>query len=392
MTDSLWRSAHVHYHDDPSGLLVDAVRPLLDRLRDADGVRRAYWTRHWRLGPHIRINVDATPEAHQHQVWPAVATVVGEYLREHPSTTQLDPQALAEVHRQLAHHEEDSGPLTPWRPNNSVVETDYEDRSAVLTETLANLAIDFYCDTNGMALGSLNAAPGHRQRLSLAFDLLTATAHQFAEQGLRWGAASLRAHSEGIRREPHGPTLLRRWEGTFADNTAALTGRARTITSALDEATIADLPHVHRWVSHLGRFHDRIVDYVDQGRISRNNPILGDPGGKPLLTTILRHSELVRLGAASPGYQAIGRTTWYHAYRICLNLLFLHLARLGLTQLDRLSICYLVARASEEIHQTSFLQLLSQPPRPNDAPNRPGSATPRTRSEVDARPEARAGR
>jgi len=46
-----WRSAHIHYHDT-----LDAVRPLLDRV-SAD-VGAAYWTRHWRRGPHVDLQAD----------------------------------------------------------------------------------------------------------------------------------------------------------------------------------------------------------------------------------------------------------------------------------------------------------------------------------------------
>src|SRR5262249_20953953 len=108
-----WLSAHVAYHDTAGqdGLLLHAVRPLVTRLR-GEGVP-AFFLRHWRCGPHLRLNVRTGPEAFTALVRPGLDEVVGGYLRAHPSAARPDPEALLPMHRRLAEAEGEDGPLLP---------------------------------------------------------------------------------------------------------------------------------------------------------------------------------------------------------------------------------------------------------------------------------------
>src|SRR5262249_1734713 len=51
-----WHSTQIHYYDDDKdGLLLDAVRPLIDDV--AADVERVFFVRHWLRGPHVRLCV-----------------------------------------------------------------------------------------------------------------------------------------------------------------------------------------------------------------------------------------------------------------------------------------------------------------------------------------------
>jgi hypothetical protein len=132
-----WRSVHISYHDvgGQDDLLLDAVRPLFARL-GACGVR-AYFLRHWRRGPRLRLHVHTDWEMFATLVRPAIDDVVGTYLRAHPSTAHpstahLDPAALLPVHKRLAEREAEERPLVPWYPDNTIRQAARDPRVAVL--------------------------------------------------------------------------------------------------------------------------------------------------------------------------------------------------------------------------------------------------------------------
>src|SRR5437667_9667145 len=99
-----WRTVCVHYYDTAAAgdLILDGVRPLFAELPDA-----AHFLRHWRRGPHLRLNVRTTEERMDHVVLPAVNRVIGGFLQQRPSTVTLDVAALLPEHRRLAERERD---------------------------------------------------------------------------------------------------------------------------------------------------------------------------------------------------------------------------------------------------------------------------------------------
>lgn len=122
-----WHSVHVHYHDPLDDLILDPARPLFGRLHPAV-VPQAYWVRHWLCGPHLRLNLRATPQTWTELVRPTLDEGLRGYLAVHPSTTVLDEPAETARHQRLAQREWEPGPLSPWRPNNSVHVESYDPR------------------------------------------------------------------------------------------------------------------------------------------------------------------------------------------------------------------------------------------------------------------------
>src|SRR5262245_25240965 len=124
-----WRTVCVSYHDVSTmdDLILDAVRPAFAELTGA-----RYFLRHWRRGPHLRLNFLATDEELHATVLPVLRRTVGDYLREHPSRSAVDLAALLPEHRRLAEQERDAGPLWPPRPDNRLAREPYDSRADVL--------------------------------------------------------------------------------------------------------------------------------------------------------------------------------------------------------------------------------------------------------------------
>src|SRR6266545_6088439 len=230
-----WRSVHVYYYDEAKDdLVVEAVRPLLHRV--AADVPSAYFVRHWRRGPHLRLNFRADPPTHERAVRPAVAEIVGGYLARRPSTAVVDPQRLLPLHTALAEAEQDFGPRSPWLPDNSVHEAEYDHRQHVLGgPAAADLLADFYVTTNDIAFTMAEQVLRGGQRLSSCFDLMIATAHAYSGGGLPRGFVSFRSHAEAyLVGTPNAEQRRDSWQQRYAQHGARLRARVDDVIASLD--------------------------------------------------------------------------------------------------------------------------------------------------------------
>ncbi len=347
-----WRSVHiVYYDDDKDHLIVHAVRPLLRRL--AADVPAAYFVRHWRLGPHLRLNVRTDAATFARVVRPAVAELVGGYLTARPSIVDLDEERLLSLHAVLAQVEEDPGPLSPWLPDNSVQEAEYERRShTVGGEEAAELLADFYCATNEIAFTMAEQVLQGGGRLNPCFDLMVATAHAFTGGGVASGFVSFRSHAEAYLAGARVEGRRAAWDRGYAQRSAHLVARVADVLATVDGA--ADrVPLVNEWVSALRPLRSRAEQLLAGNALSFNDPVLVPPGEGG--------SEFHRALWRGPAYTPrIRESVWFQSYRLMLNYLYLHMTRHGVRPVDRFMLCHLVANAVEERLGVTALDLVSR--------------------------------
>ncbi|WP_433443601.1 thiopeptide maturation pyridine synthase [Nonomuraea sp. CA-141351] len=357
-----WHCVHVYYHaPDKDGLLLDAVRPLLDGLRGQ--VEAAYVLRHWRQGPHLRINVKAAHAVWEQVVRPRVDEVVGAYLREHPSTAALDPAASMVRHRLLAVREQERGPLTPWPPDNSVRDAPYDSRRHVLgSDEAVDLLTAFYADATPLLFGMLeHVRAGRDSKVGLALSLMLTVAH--TSQRINRSYLSYRMHAEGFITWAADPEGVRAsFEQSFRERRAALTERVRDVVTALDDPAAPPVPFVREWAALLEQYRRRAGALLDDGRLVQPMTERGEafrvrPGDPP--APHREPNELQRLVFENPAYhEAIFTDPAFLRYRVLLNYTYLHLTRLGLTPLDRFRTCHLLADAVEDVYGLSGLDTL----------------------------------
>lgn len=357
-----WHCVHVYYHAaDKDGLLLDAVRPLFDGLRGQ--VESAYVLRHWRQGPHLRLNVKAAPAVWKEAVRPRVDEVIGPYLREHPSTAALDPAESLDRHRLLAMREQEHGPLTPWPPDNSIRDAPYDSRRHVLgSDEAVDLLTAFYADATPLLFGMLeHVRAGGDSRAGLALSLLLTVAH--TSQHIRRSYLSYRMHAEGFITWAADPEGVRAaFDRDYRERRAALTRRVRDAVAALDDPAAPPVAFVREWAALLEEYRRRAGALLDDGRLVqptfepgqafRKGP--GDPPGPHR-----EPNELQRLVYDNPDYHAAVFTDpRFLRYRVLLNYTYLHLTRLGLTPLDRFRTCHLLANAVEDVYGLSGLDVM----------------------------------
>jgi hypothetical protein len=345
-----WRSVHIYYHGDQDPLILAVIWPLFERL--GDDMDRGFFQRHWRQGPHVRVNVDASPESYRQVIRPVIGDMAGRFLAVHPSPVASAEQHLISVHRQLAMAEKERGPLSPWRPDNSVIDDDYDDRRHVVgTREASDLLADFYVATNELAFAMTDQAVRAGDRLSACMDLMIATAHVFAPQAIPQGAMSMRSHAERFLVLTGSADSLRsRWDAMYREQAPDIRNRVDSVVSAVDAGRPGS--HVRWWLDVIRPIHRRAGTLWDSGLLplpaSRPDP--GVPFDSPFHTALDRNSD----------WQTHVRDSqWFQQYRLLLNYLYLHFTRLGVLPVQRFWLCHLVACAVEENVGMSAMERLT---------------------------------
>ena len=344
----MWRSYHVHYYDDDtSGLVLDAIQPFVERI--APHVDAVYHVPHWLRGPHVRINVDASPAVTDAVVRPALDDCVGRYLTERPSRAVVDADTMLAQHTRLAELEHEDGAIAPLRPDNSIHEGDYDQRLHVLGgKPAARLLADFYSATTPLAFDMLAHLRDGGQRVGLAFDLMVATAHGLSGIGLHRGFVSFRSHAEAfLSWWPEAEGLRQAWDRHYAVHAGALTARVRAVTAAVD-AGAAGPRFVRPWLDALRPFGVRGGELISSGALSMNPPWANRySDDDEVITELARKSPFHN--RERPAGEEIDEV-WFSQYKLMLNYTYLHLTRVGLSPVERFLLCHLAANAVEEIY------------------------------------------
>ncbi|MEE6257641.1 thiopeptide maturation pyridine synthase [Plantactinospora sonchi] len=350
-----WHSLHIAYHDpDRDGLLLDAVRPALAGL-GADGTD-AYVLRHWRRGPHLRLNLRTDEVTWRKRIRPALVEAIGGYLRDHPSTTVVDQTAALERHRVLALQEYERGPLTPWYPDNSIVDAEYDSRRHVLgSDAAVEVLTDFYRDGNPLLFEMLDhVRSGGDRRDGVAMHLMLTAAHT-APGPLTSGFVAFRSHAEGflgVCAHTGADQVRTAFDTAWRDRADEVVERVRGVVRALDDPAAPAVPFVREWADLLTRYRPRFAELVTDGT-------LAGPPPAPRRSPGIAHSELHRLMFDHESYRTrvLTRPDFLH-YRAALNHTYLHLTRLGLAPMDRFRAGHLLANGVEAVYDVSALALV----------------------------------
>jgi Lantibiotic biosynthesis dehydratase C-term len=351
MTD--WYSAHVYYYDrEQTDLLLDAVRPVFAEIEAAEGVSRCYWQRHWRLGPHVRLNVRATPDAWAGRVRPLIDKVIGDHLRRHPSTGTASEERDLPVHRQLAELEQEHGPLTPWQPDNSIRYAEYDRRLHVLgTVESSDLLADFHTDTTPLAFAALDLARSTGDRFDIPVTFMFATAARGCPP-IERGFLSYRSHAEGFLANSSDPAGFReRFERLYRSNAETLRRQLTRVLEALAEGGEPAI-QLADWVALVEKYRDRALELHRAG-----NLVL-----QPVVSPAeVAEGPAVPFANVSPFHRALlgndeirtelATAEWFAVYRVLLNYQYLLFNRLGVAPVERFTLCYLAARTVEETYK-----------------------------------------
>jgi hypothetical protein len=361
--EETWATTYVHYYQlDKTALLLDAVRPLFARL--AGIVPRAYFVRHWRFGPHLRLRFGTDPATYEATVRPLVAEIIGRHLAAAPSRVVVDETELLRQHRRLAQLESERGELSPYQPDNSIrhsarapLGSDPDD------ERVQRALADFYVDTTPLAFRMLaTTRAGDASKYDLAVDLMAAVAHAMypspRRPGITEGFVSFRSHAEAyLAMVPERDAVRAHFEGQYRRFAPGLVGRVRRTVAALD-AGLPPTPLVGEWLG-LARPHiQRARLLIEAGELLLPFPHRASTGRIGWDDEWVGHSRFHTLINNSETYlRLLFQTPWFQEYRMALNLMYLHLNRIGVLPVERYLLCHLIANAVEEAYGVRALDL-----------------------------------
>ncbi len=347
-----WHSVHVHYHGGLEDLILDAARPLFNRLDPA--VVQAYWVRHWRCGPHLRLNLRTTPQAWRELVWPMLDEGLHGYLAVHPSTTVLDEQAETLRHEWLAEREWELGPLSPWIPNNSVRVEPYDARlHAVGGQASADLLAEFHTEATALAFAMLAAVRKGSDRHTLAVNLMFAYAQVAIPEGISRGYMSYFSHATGFLGGCADPPATRTaFDRCYDQNRDRLAAQLATVLDTVGGAGTAAF--VPEWLILVRRYRDRAQPLIASQAISFDHLVAAS---RPIAQRDARPQQPTDVVARLFGNEAWRRevleSDWFGRHRLVLNYQYLFLNRLGITPLNRFLLCHLAARTVQEVFGVS---------------------------------------
>ena len=179
---------------------------------------------------------------------------------------------------------------------------------------------------------------------------------------------SYRSHSEGYISRCADPDATRtQFDGYYADNRAALTGRVRAVIATLEDDTADPVPFVRDWAGLIGRFRDRATPLIAAGKLIRPPSYDQTQAASP-------PSELHRMMFTSRAYhEAVFQDPKFSRYRLLINYTYLHFSRLGLTPPQRYRLCHLAANAVEEVYNRNAIEEIRQYVNTHPAPaTKPG--------------------
>lgn len=357
-----WFSIHIYYYDEQKDqLILDCVQPLFRAVREQ--CASLFFVRHWAQGPHLRLRFLCSPDQFANHIQPLAEKEISSYLGTHPSTTVLNEDQLRPVYENLAQQEMERGPILPLLPDNSLHTLPYDRRLHVLNSPLlAELLEDFYCQTNNLTFEMLTYIRQGHNLLSLSLDLLYTTAQAFKEVPITDGYLSYRSHADAFIISCAQPQAVRSlFEQKYRAQAAALTQRLPHLLGALERKDTR-FSFMLSWSQVMQHFWARTIPLLQSGQID-GMPHLED-NDRPTFTGLagenLEQSAFHQQLESNPEYKdALYADTRFQCYRLMLNMLYLHLSRLGVRSVERFMLCYLAANTVEQVFHIDAIEKFS---------------------------------
>lgn len=347
-----WFSAHLYYYDEQKDqLILDCVQPLFRAVQEQ--CTALFFVRHWAQGPHLRLRFLCSPEQFADYIQPFIEKEVRSYLTDYPSMTVLNEAQLRPIYENLARQEMERGPILPLLPNNSLHFLPYDRRLHILkSPLLAELLENFYCQTNDLTFEMLRYVRQGHSLLTLSLDLLFTTAHILKDIPITDGYLSYRSHADAfIISNPRPEAVRTLFEQKYRAQASALTRRLSLLLEALEQKE-AHFPFTLPWGRLLQHFWEIATPLFQSGQIDGMSPMEGDdpPAFTGQAREHLDQSAFHQKLDSHPEYKkALYANTRFQGYRLMLNMLYLHLSRLGVRPVERFLLCHLAANTVEQV-------------------------------------------
>lgn len=365
MTDLAWQTLQIYYYDkNKDALLLDCLRPLIASLAQRGWAERAYFTRHWEGGPHLRLHLLTEPAHFVNTVAPAITREVEAYLHQHPSRvsfTEEEARQQYELRKDMTLEPKEYVPLVP----DNTVRCAPTPQSGDLSRATRQLLEEYYCDTNELAFTLLERTRGnYAARLNACFDLMVAYIAAVSPLPLARAYMSYASHVEAyLVFEPGKERAVprrERFEQNFQAQQGAVRRRFERLLRALEQ-TPEQLPSwLAAMLALLSRYAERAQQGVQDGSIRLIGEDEYQQGSLSEQRLRLNASSFHAAVHASPVLQQLLKHPSMATHRVMLNLLYMYLMRIGLLNEDRYLLAYYIARICEEHFGLSSVEAIQR--------------------------------
>lgn len=348
-----WVSVHISYFAKPKDHFIkEAIAPLL-----VSPETTGYFTRHWRRGPHLRINLLVRDE-HAETLRDHIHRTLEQGLKRNPSNAILNHARVLEVSSRRADIEGDNGLLEPLYEDNKVYDAPYEPPRAGFSGPQARGFLErFYVATNDNALRIVSDVCRGSTRLGLLFDLFAAAAHNLGVKPPRYSWISMRSHADKFRYAgPESARVSADWDTRYQEQRDHAVRRMLTVQEYL-AAPSDDMPVLAQWLEAVRPLYAEARGLVESDQLSFDRPDGEDTDALANLRAALPspiHQEMLR----SREMMVVTDDPRFRTFRILLTLTYAHASRVGMSLAERYLLCHLVASTMEDLTGTSSLDVV----------------------------------
>jgi hypothetical protein len=345
------------YSASPRNLILDVIDPILRSAQSSLG--RCFWERHCLGGAHVRVRL-VGDSGKVEEVAAGLSRSARHYFAAHPST--VDKEYSEERVRAFCASESDRSPKRAelrYRVD-TVEEGGYWRRRADLASPQAlDLLETFLQERMHLAAAILRLETAHARKLELLRLYWFLATMGF--RSIAHGCVSYRSHWEGFAVRASRRPLAERVEQAYMRNRAMFAEECRSVSAA--QSDLSNYAQLQEAATVFGRVTERTRLYLASGtcltkqaesadqvlRLRQRLP--ADVDANRFLSSLYRDERFLASWSGEPKLIVP---------RVRTNLLYSLVRDMGLSMLDRFSLCYFAFRTAEAVFEVDLCDLLCE--------------------------------
>ncbi|WP_371019001.1 lantibiotic dehydratase C-terminal domain-containing protein [Pseudalkalibacillus sp. JSM 102089] len=351
----MWVSYKIFYHQSyKDALILNGIIPVMKRLKMEKFIHSYYFDRHWENGPHIQLNMYLKDSHFKNEVETIFEKQIDLYLEDNPSEkVNLDKlqRNMNELYKmEMIAQKEDS-----IFKNNSYIKSDYDIHSN-LGEKGKKFIEKYFVNTSELVVSLIEKTIDDKsKRYMYLMNIMVALLHSLGDPKRTY--LSYRSHSESILHAYDTSGKIReKFEANYINN-------KDTIQNILEKAENSEIDNeASKWKKFFLEFNEEIKSEVAKGNL---NPIdIKDAEAFYLENGVPEHwvvdelSSFHQMFYSQDGINELLQSNYFRSIRMSFSFLYMTFRQLGLTTLERIYLCYLIANGVEEFYSIDWKQQL----------------------------------
>ena len=130
-----WICLHVFYASNQNPMLIEAIEPLVNNLREQGLIQRFFFIKYWQEGPHVRLRLLPAEGADEGEIKRQTESAITAYLKRRPALYNAADESIAfffkdifvwEYGEEKWNEKYGADGKMPIHPNNAMFYVDYE--------------------------------------------------------------------------------------------------------------------------------------------------------------------------------------------------------------------------------------------------------------------------